>query len=529
MDSVFFFNEEDSANFVQQMIQSFGCTYICLWSYYPHPSNCLRYKDGFYLDSSSSSGSVAQRLFIEYRQSIIIIDSSHIPGLAFLSNLPFMELQLADIRRRASTETQRQFYQTAIFMGCNTGEIELGFSDGSQVNMEMEMRNLFPDDFSRPLFPPTTTTDQQLIPQQPNTDQNWAATASSSSSLRSLSYDSPAEYSPLLFNIPGTSFVIPEAQRQEMPHQAAATPHQQAIRALNQMRNTQLPTIESEDAAMTQAILAVISSPSASSSSSLQQSQQNLAPNYPVRGSQASAFRWYNRSAAALAPRIPISARIQRQNMLKRCIAFLSTLNNSTQSQEQMQAGRTTSSQLHHMISERRRREKLNESFQALRSLLPPGIKKDKSSVLTSTTEYLSSLKAEVAELSKKNQILEAQLLPTKSATSEETRSGGSSNERVVVQITPGGESISSSSSRTVYLQVIMRAEVNMVDLLVSLLEFLKIDQNVSVMTIEANTGMAESTSRNNVVLMRLQIEDGEWDESAFQEAIKRVVNDLAE
>jgi hypothetical protein len=34
-----------------------------------------------------------------------------------------------------------------------------------------------------------------------------------------------------------------------------------------------------------------------------------------------------------------------------------------------------TSSQLHHMFSERRRRERLNESFQTLRALLPPGTK----------------------------------------------------------------------------------------------------------------------------------------------------------
>jgi len=34
-----------------------------------------------------------------------------------------------------------------------------------------------------------------------------------------------------------------------------------------------------------------------------------------------------------------------------------------------------TSSQLNHMISERRRRERLNESFEALRGLLPPGSK----------------------------------------------------------------------------------------------------------------------------------------------------------
>ncbi|XP_027070510.2 putative transcription factor bHLH041 isoform X1 [Coffea arabica] len=547
MDSVFSLGEGDRAIFLQHLVQSFGCTYICLWSYDPQPSICLRYRDGYYHERSNnqqpstSSGSLAHRRFIEYGQSIIIVDSSHIPGLAFLNNRPYMELQLADLRRMASTETQRLFYEeagikTAIFMGCNAGEIELGFSDGSQVNMELEMRNLFPVDFSRPLLDPTTTRDQ--LPQQlSTTDQNRPA--SSSSSLRSLSYDSP-EYSPLLFDMPATSYLVPEPQREAMIQQAlgsahrpvfsptAASPHQQAIRALNQIRNIQLPTIESEDAAMTEAMIAVISS-SASPSSSVQQPQQNFPPNYRVNGSHASAFRRYRPS---LAPRLPTSSRIQGENVVKRSITFLRTLN-SMRSQVQMLAGRTSST-LHHMISERRRREKLNESFQALRSLLPPGTKKDKASVLTSTREYLSSLKDQVAELSKRNHVLEAQLLPKMSAAIEETSSGVSSVERVEVQIRDVGASTSassssSSSSRIVDLQVILRAEVSMVDLVVRLLEFLKIDQNVSLMSVEANTRMAEPTSVSNVVLMRLRIEEGEWDESAFQEAIRRVLNDLAQ
>lgn len=398
--------------------------------------------------------------------------------------------------------------------------------------MELEMRNFFPDDFSRPFLGSTTTGDQ--LSQQPSTtDQNRPT--SSSSSLRSLSYDSP-EYSPLLFDISATSYIVPEPQREAMIQQAlgsahapvfsptAASPHQQAIRALNQIRSIQLPTIESEDAAMTEAMIAVISS-TASSSSSVQPSQQNLPPNYPVRGSRASAFRRYRSS---LSPRQPTSSRIQRENVLKRSVAFFRALN-SMRSQEQMLAGRTSSTQLHHMISERRRREKLNESFQALRSLLPPGTKKDKASVLTSTREYLSSLKAQVAELSRRNHILETQLLPKKSAAVEETSSGVSSSERVEVQITNVGPSTSASSSRIVDLQVIMRAEVSMVDLVVRLLEFLKTDQNVSLMSVEANARTAEPTSISNVVLMRLRIEEGEWDESAFQEAIRRVVNDLAQ
>lgn len=54
---------------------------------------------------------------------------------------------------------------------------------------------------------------------------------------------------------------------------------------------------------------------------------------------------------------------------MKRMLALLRTI------RPQMQEIRSSSTQLHHMISERKRREKLNESFEALRALLPPGIK----------------------------------------------------------------------------------------------------------------------------------------------------------
>lgn len=232
----------------------------------------------------------------------------------------------------------------------------------------MEMRRWFFEDFNVQAAP---TRDLS----QPSTDQNRPA--SSSSSLRSLSYDSP-EYNPLLFDIPSASY---QQQQEAMAQQALGssvqlvptitTPHQQAIRAISQIRNVQLPTIESEDAAMTQAILTVISCPLASTSSSLQSQQQNLPPNHPVSGSQPSAFGSYG---PALSPRMPTSSRTRRQNMLKRSFSFLRTLN-ALRTQQQTQPGRTSSTQLHHMIAERRRREKINESFQTLRSLLPPGTK----------------------------------------------------------------------------------------------------------------------------------------------------------
>uniref|UniRef100_A0A0E0KZJ3 BHLH domain-containing protein n=1 Tax=Oryza punctata TaxID=4537 RepID=A0A0E0KZJ3_ORYPU len=62
--------------------------------------------------------------------------------------------------------------------------------------------------------------------------------------------------------------------------------------------------------------------------------------------------------------------------------------------------------QVQHVLSERKRREKLNESFKALRDVLPPATKKDKASVLMRAKDYVNVLKARIAELEEKNRKL---------------------------------------------------------------------------------------------------------------------------
>ncbi|XP_052183276.1 putative transcription factor bHLH041 isoform X2 [Diospyros lotus] len=521
MDSIFLQPDGARATFLQQLVHAFGCSYICLWFFSSPSSNCLIFTDGFYneLESvnqpSSSTGSLARRLFEEYRKLIFVVDNDRVPGLAFKNRLPFMELKELELQGLASAEAQLQFYQRAIFMGCNAGEIELGMSIDtqdkfifrrfSQANLEMEMKNWFPDDFSgkKPIreFPILA-------------DQNRPS--SSSSSLRSLSMESQ-EFSPFLLNIPSSSLVAEppkeaplEQALRPVSSSASISPLHQAMQAFSQIRNAPFPTPETEDAAMTKAILAVLSSPSSSSSS---WQQQNLNP--PTQ--KSSAFKRYRSGL------VPIAARIQRQNMLKRAITFLRTLN-LTRRQERVQGSRPTSTQLHHTISERKRREKLNESFQALRSLLPPGTKKDKASVLASTTQYLTSLKAQVADLSRRNRVLEAQILPRREASGEASRLP--TTERLDVRVT--GVAESTSEARIVDLQVIVRGDCNMLDLVIRMLEFFKQIRNVSLMSTEADTQVEESSSINRVVF-RLNIEGGDWDESAFQEAVRRVVADMAQ
>ncbi|KAL0374504.1 UNVERIFIED_CONTAM: putative transcription factor [Sesamum radiatum] len=271
---------------------------------------------------------------------------------------------------------------------------------------------------------------------------------------------------------------------------------------------------------MTKAILAVLSSPSSTSSSC----QQQIAPNLPPISRSPTAFRAY--PSAALTPAAARSSR--KHSMFKRAVSFFRNLNLRRRQELQIQGNRPTTTQLHHMISERRRREKLNESFQILRSLLPPGSKKDKASVLSSTTEYLSSLKSQVEELSKRNQMLESQLSVQRSvdaSNQDQVEGSSSSTERVNVEINQVSSS-SASEARFFDLRVTVRGESSLLDLVIRVLEFLKQQTNVSLLSVESNTRMLESIPVHGIML-RLKIEGDEFDESAFQEAVRRVVDDL--
>ncbi|XWS72189.1 hypothetical protein CRYUN_Cryun02cG0018900 [Craigia yunnanensis] len=436
-----------------------------------------------------------------------------LPGFAFWNNSPYIERE-SELQNRASHRTQRQFYQSSAGMGYKSGEIESGSSNVVQLNMEMEMRSFFQEDFSRQLSPVGDQLSQPIDPNRPS---------SSSSSLRSLSTGSPD--SSLIFTIPSESHLQVLTETTPSSLQAISSsindPHQQDMQALSQMRsNIQLPTLESENAAMTRAILAVLTSPSSSSSATSHhpQQSQNLPYNYQLNP-KASAFKRY--ASVLVPPTTQVRANLRSQSLLKRAILFYGKIN--LMRREQLLRSRPTSNHLQHMMSERKRREKLNESFHALRSLLPSGTKKDKASLLTSTKECLTSLKAQIVELSRQNQLLEAQLLPSREATGEVS---GSSNERLNVQITPVSEP--TSEQRIIDLRVSVRGEKPMVDILIHLLEFLKLDKNVSLMSNEANTQITELGSVNHVNL-RLRIGGNGWNESTFHEAVRRLVADLTQ
>ncbi|KAK8343417.1 hypothetical protein V6Z11_A07G013100 [Gossypium hirsutum] len=515
MDAIFNLDEASRAEFLNLLMQSTCCSYICLWSYsFLQQANCLIGLDG----CCSEENSQALGLFLEYKQLIFRLENDNglVPGFAFKNNQRYIELRELELQNRAFHETQRQFYRvagikvcfqtnTAVFMACRSGEIELGSS--SMLNMEKEMRSFFSED---------------QLPQ--STDQNRPS--SSSSSLRSLSTSSPD--SSLIFTVPTTHEPAPSSLQQDAITPSSINDPRRAMQAFSQTRsNIPLPTLESENAAMTRAILAVLTSPSSSSSSSSTpfHRNQSLPYNNYRLNPKASAFKRYATGLGASPATTPARASLRAQAMMKRAILFYRKFNLARREQLLRSRPGPTSNQLHHMMSERKRREKLNESFVALRSLLPSGTKRDKASVLTTAREYLVSLKAQILELNRQKQLLEAQILPSKGGAAA-IEVNDPSNERVNVRVIPVPES--TSEERLADLRVTVRGERPIIDILIHLLEFLKLDRNVSLMSIEANTGVSEFGSVN-LVSLRLRIKGDGWDESTFQEAVRRLITDLAQ
>ncbi|XP_065026627.1 putative transcription factor bHLH041 isoform X1 [Musa acuminata AAA Group] len=335
----------------------------------------------------------------------------------------------------------------------------------------------------------------------------------SSSSLRSSSAGSP-QSSPLLLTKPGASFV-PEA----ITEQPLAPSHQMPMQAYNPNQNVQFPAATGDDEAMRRAMLAIICLPSSSSSPLSHQLDLQQHQIYQRRiDHQIGAFKAYD---PALAPKPEANQNLPGQRMIKMGINILTEINRMRM-EARAQEHRPTSNQLHHIISERRRRKKINDYFHALRVLLPPGSKKDNVSVLANTKTYLNSLKARISELEERNQMLERQLKSADDADEVSDRS-----ERVEVQISRSSEF--KSEAQQINLSLIVREECDMIDLVLHALRLLKEMRDVILISMDAST---RSPSRNIFARanLKLQVKDSDWDEGRFEEAMtKAVVDALAQ
>ncbi|CAO2205267.1 unnamed protein product [Urochloa humidicola] len=179
--------------------------------------------------------------------------------------------------------------------------------------------------------------------------------------------------------------------------------------------------------------------------------------------------------------------------------------------------------QLQHMFSERKRREKLNDSFHALKAVLPPGSKKDKTSILIRAREYVRSLESRVSELEEKNRLLESRLLQRgDGAGKDDDAAGGehgsSVEKQVQVEITRCDEDLCTLKI------TVMRSPCNMTDLMLRALQCLRdqIGDGVSLVA------MSTTDSATGTVLT-LQVKSppgARWEEQPVKDAVAKVVAD---
>jgi hypothetical protein len=213
---------------------------------------------------------------------------------------------------------------------------------------------------------------------------------------------------------------------------------------------------------------------------------EEMAPG--VMSTSASAFRRYERH---LGPRRKLTKPACGQRMFKTAMSVVGKMHTAMryrqqQQQEQyyyqQQQQQASGNQLQHMISERKRREKLNDSFHALRTVLPPGSKKDKTSILIIAREYVTSLKSKVCELEEKNQALQALL-----ARGRTSGIGAEEDKKVEIQITAAG---ADQSGEVCTVKIAARpARGNTTDVVLRTLQCLKnqIGEDVSLLSMSTD------------------------------------------
>ncbi|XP_047058279.1 putative transcription factor bHLH041 [Lolium rigidum] len=248
---------------------------------------------------------------------------------------------------------------------------------------------------------------------------------------------------------------------------------------------------------------------------------EEMAPG--VMSTSASAFRRYERH---LGPRRKLTKPACGQRMFKTAMSVVGKMHTAMryrqqQQQEQycyqQQQQQASGNQLQHMISERKRREKLNDSFHALRTVLPPGSKKDKTSILIIAREYVTSLKSKVCELEEKNQALQALLArgPTSGVGAEE-------DKKVEIQITAAG---GDQNGEVCTVKIAARpARGNTTDVVLRTLQCLKNQIGEDVSLLSMSTDQAGDGPHGASLTLHLKVSGAKWEEEAVREAVTKAV-----
>ncbi|CAO2181258.1 unnamed protein product [Urochloa humidicola] len=254
----------------------------------------------------------------------------------------------------------------------------------------------------------------------------------------------------------------------------------------------------------------------------------------PAASTGGGAFRRYARH---LGPRRPPKPGACGQRMFKTAMSVLTKMHAAARYKQQyyyqQQATAAAAeaaaqppsvNQLQHMFSERKRREKLNDSFHALKTVLPPGSKKDKTSILIRAREYVRSLESKVSELEEKNRLLESRLLRRDSDAGKDAgggEHGSSSSEKPVrVEITRAAEEPVDHCT----LKIVVKSPCNMTDVMLRTLQCLRNQIGDGVCLVAMSTS---DSATGTVLTLQIKSPPGVgWEEQPVKDAVAKVVAD---
>ncbi|XP_039803385.1 putative transcription factor bHLH041 [Panicum virgatum] len=175
-------------------------------------------------------------------------------------------------------------------------------------------------------------------------------------------------------------------------------------------------------------------------------------------------------------------------------------------------AGSSCGNQLQHVLSERKRREKLNDSFKALKTVLPPAPKKDKASILIRARDYVNTLKSRLSELEERNRTLEELM-------QHQCDDGGDrddvSDEQIDIEVDINRAAAAEETSQEFHLKIVVRSGYDAMDAVLGILECLKELGDVRLATMD--TGSRATT-------LALQMKTSGCDDNFLKESVIKSV-----
>eukprot|EP01018_Ginkgo_biloba_P021750 Gb_15442 [translate_table: standard] len=534
MDFIFYLDDNSRSVVMRMVVRMLGWTHIVIWSLEQNIAPHLVCKDGWYNSEmeagpSSMTESIGLRLFNAYKLCRFAPEAG-VPGLA-LNASSFIWLALNELLNLSSVQAQREFYrlnlvQTVVFIPCESGVIELGTTNMVRADEQIKISSLLTEDIIRRISlqrPPASTLPMEQ-----------GRPSSSSSSLISRSIDSPETSS--LGTLQGdqtkdadreflAQLSIPHSVHQFIPLTCKFAPPESApLHIPPSLHFLQIPSITGVEV-ITPGITEDCGQEPRSHEISIQPTPEQLQKMLElpsVSNIRRGAFGRWRSSTRRLQTRTTSAG----QYMFKKCLdiwrnIYAETLRNVVYVsgiRSQSTGTGVSSSQVHHMISERKRREKLKESFQALRSLLPPSTRKDKASVLASTREYLGSLLSRVEELNKRNQQLES-LISAKGGGTEDTPPETSGTSPVTVQI-----SELQNTPSEMEIRLVVQHPSNTIDFIIALLNSLR-QMGVDIISIRSQ----DETSQTFRATVRIKIQEASWNASKCREVEEGIKKALSE